>query len=160
MSSPKPLGSHSLSSFALLFPCSDVSSCFSAFSQLPGPQGSVCVPQPRSFLHPFLLAFRPWCADLWDSQVVLVVKNLPARAEDTRDAGLILGGEGPPGGGHGNPLQYSCLENPMDRGAWRATVHRVTKNRTRLKRLSTHMHARPDLCFVLALLQHFLVIIS
>ena len=41
-------------------------------------------------------------------------------------------------GGHGNPLQYSCLENPMDRGAWRATVHRVTKSQTCLKRLSTH----------------------
>ena len=41
------------------------------------------------------------------------------------------------GGGHGNPLQYSCLENPMDRGAWQATVHRVTKSWTRLKQLST-----------------------
>ena len=45
-----------------------------------------------------------------------------------------------PGGGHGNPLQYSCLQNPMDRGAWRATVHRVTKSWTWLKLLSTHMH--------------------
>ena len=45
-----------------------------------------------------------------------------------------------PGGGHGNPLQYSCLENPMDRGAWWATVHRVTKSWTWLKLLSTHMH--------------------
>ena len=43
-----------------------------------------------------------------------------------------------PGGGHGNPLQYSCLENPMDRGAWQAAVHGVTKSQTRLKRLSTH----------------------
>ena len=48
-----------------------------------------------------------------------------------------LGQEDSLGGGHGNPLQYSCLENPMDRGAWRATVHGVTKSRTRLKRLST-----------------------
>ena len=46
-----------------------------------------------------------------------------------------------PGGGHGNPLQYSCLENPMDRGAWRATVHKVTKSQIRLKRLSTHTRA-------------------
>ena len=65
------------------------------------------------------------------SQVVLVVKNPPANAEDIRD----LGGFDPwvgkiPGGGHGNPLQYSCLENPMDRGAWQATVHRVTNSRT------------------------------
>ena len=43
-----------------------------------------------------------------------------------------------PGGRHGNPFQYSCLKNPMDRGAWRATVHRVAKSQTRLKRLSTH----------------------
>ena len=47
---------------------------------------------------------------------------------------LSLGREDSPGGGHGNPLQYSCLENPMDRGAWQATVHRVTKSQTRLKR--------------------------
>ena len=45
-----------------------------------------------------------------------------------------------PGGGHDNPLQYSCLENPMDKGAWRATVHGVTESQTRLKWLSTHMH--------------------
>ena len=45
-----------------------------------------------------------------------------------------------PGGGHGNPLQYSCLENPMDRGAWQAIVHRITKIWTQLKRLSMHAH--------------------
>ena len=54
------------------------------------------------------------------SQVALVVKNLPANAGDV---GLIPGLGRFPGGGHGNPLQYACLENPMDRGAWRATVH-------------------------------------
>ena len=54
------------------------------------------------------------------------------------DAGLIPGLERSPGGGHGNPLQYSCLENPMDRGAWWATVHRVAKSRSRTKQLSTH----------------------
>ena len=64
------------------------------------------------------------------SQVVLEVKNLPANAGDIRDAGLISGLERFPGGGHGNPLQYSCLENPMDRGTWRATVHGVAKNQT------------------------------
>ena len=64
------------------------------------------------------------------SQVVLVVKNLPANAGDMRDAGSIPGLGRSPGGGHGNPLQYSCLKNPMDRGAWRATVHGVTKRWT------------------------------
>ena len=59
-----------------------------------------------------------------------------------RDAGSIPGSEISPGGRHGNPLQYSCLENPMDRGAWRATVHGVAKSQTRLKRLSTHTAAR------------------
>ena len=52
------------------------------------------------------------------SQVVLVVKNLPANAGDIRDMGSIPGSERFPGGGHGNPLQYSCLENPMDRKAY------------------------------------------
>ena len=51
------------------------------------------------------------------------IKNLPAKAGDTRDAGLIPGLGRSLGGGYGNPLQYSCLEHPMDRGAWRATVH-------------------------------------
>ena len=50
-----------------------------------------------------------------------MIKNLPANAGNTRDAGLIPGLGRFPGEGHGNPLQYSCLENPMDRGAWRAT---------------------------------------
>ena len=56
------------------------------------------------------------------SQMVLVVKNLPANAGDVRDVGSIPGLGRFPGGGHGNPLQNSCLENPMDRGAWWATV--------------------------------------
>ena len=56
-----------------------------------------------------------------------LVKNLPGNVEVTGDTGLIPGLEGSPGGGHGNPLQYSCLENPMDRGAWCAIVHRVAK---------------------------------
>ena len=64
------------------------------------------------------------------SQVVLVVKTLPANAGDIRDTGLILGSGRSLGGGHGNPLQYSCLENPTDRGAWRATAHRVAKSQT------------------------------
>ena len=56
-----------------------------------------------------------------------MVKNLPATAEELRDAGSIPGVGRSPGGGNGNPLQYSCLENPMVRGAWRATVHRGHK---------------------------------
>ena len=64
------------------------------------------------------------------SQVVLVVKNLPADAGDTGNIGLIPGSGRSPGGGHGNPLQYSCLENPVDRGAWWATVHGVSQSRT------------------------------
>ena len=65
-----------------------------------------------------------------NSQVVLVVKNMPANAGVIRDMGLILGWGRSPGGGHGNPLQYSCLENPMDRDARQATVHRVTESDT------------------------------
>ena len=66
---------------------------------------------------------------------MLVVQNLPANAGDIRDVGSIPGSGRSLGGGHGNPLQYSCLEHPMDRGAWWATVHRVTKSQTWLKRL-------------------------
>ena len=59
-------------------------------------------------------------------------ENPPASAGDTRDAGWIPGSERSPGGGNGNPLQYSCLGNPMDRGDWQAAVQRVTKSRTQL----------------------------
>ena len=67
------------------------------------------------------------------SQVVLRVKNLPANAGDVRDLGMIPGSGRSPGGRHGTALQYSCLENPMDRGAWQATVLKVTQIWTRLK---------------------------
>ena len=63
------------------------------------------------------------------SQVVLVVKDPPAKAGDITDAGSILGSGRSPGGGHGNPFQYCCLENPMDRRDWWATVHGVTQSR-------------------------------
>ena len=62
--------------------------------------------------------------------MVLVVKNLPADAGDVRDVSSIPGSGRSLGGGHGNPLQYSCLENPMDRGAWWATAYRVAQSRT------------------------------
>ena len=64
------------------------------------------------------------------SQVALEVKNPPANAKDIRDIGFIPGLGRSPGGWHGNPLQYSCLENPMDRGAWRATVQGVERSQT------------------------------
>ena len=57
-----------------------------------------------------------------------MIKNPPANAEDTRDGGSIPGSGRSPGVGNGNLLQYSCLENPMDRAAWQATVHRVTES--------------------------------
>ena len=63
---------------------------------------------------------------------LLVVKSLPVNTGDFRDAGLIPGLGKSPGGEHSNPLQYSCVENPMDREAWWATVHRVTKSRRQL----------------------------
>ena len=63
-------------------------------------------------------------------KVVLLVKNFPANAGDPKDMGLIPGSGRSPGGGNGNPLQYSSLENPMKRGAWLATVHGIAKSRT------------------------------
>ena len=68
--------------------------------------------------------------NLWASLVALAVKNPSANAGDIRDAGSIAGLGRSPGGGHGNPLQYSCLENPMDRRASKDTVHGVTKSWT------------------------------
>ena len=62
------------------------------------------------------------------SQMAQVVKNPPANAGDPKDVGSIPGSGRSPGVGNGNPLQYSCLENPRDRGAWWATVHRVAKS--------------------------------
>ena len=87
-------------------------------------------------------------SELWfstgASQVVLVVKkkkkkNQPANAGDTRDTGSIPGSGRSPGKGNGNPFQYSCLGNPLDRGSWQATVHGVVKSQTRLKD-SVHTH--------------------
>ena len=74
---------------------------------------------------------RKYKLRLGASQVAPVVKNSPANARDVRDVGSIPGSGRSPGGGHGNPLQYSCLENPIDRGAWWATSHlRVAKSWT------------------------------
>ena len=74
-----------------------------------------------------------------------VVKNLPANAGDTRDMGLIPGLRRSPGTGNSNPLQYSYLENSMDRGSWWATVHTVTRSRTWLSaHIHTHTPTHPD----------------
>ena len=74
-----------------------------------------------------------------------MVKSLPANAGDARDTGSIPGSEKYPGEGNDNPLQYPCLGNSMDRGAWQATVHRVTKSQTQLKQLSTHARTQNKL---------------
>ena len=83
-------------------------------------------------VSPFVLSYSVHGA----SQVALVVKNPPTNAGGIRDTGSVLGSGRPLEEGHGSPLQYSCLENPMDRGAWQATVHRVTKSRTGLNYLA------------------------
>ena len=76
-----------------------------------------------------------WC-EVGASQVVLMVKNMPANVGDIGDSSSIPGLGRSPGGGHDNALQCSCLENPMDRGAWWATVHGVPMSQTWLKQLS------------------------
>ena len=70
--------------------------------------------------------------DLWASLWASVGKEPACNVEDARGIGSIPGLGRSPGGGHGNPLEYSCLEKPMGRGAWRATVHSVAKSQTRL----------------------------
>ena len=75
----------------------------------------------------FTLTFVFYC---WASRVALVLKNTPANARDIRDEGSISRSGRSPGGGHGNPLQYSCLENFMVRGDWWVTVHSIAKSQT------------------------------
>ena len=87
--------------------------------------------------------FKNVYADLCPSQVVLMVKNLPANAGDIREACSVPGSGRSPGGGSGNPLQYSCLENPMDRGAWRATGQGLKESdTTEAAHLQAWTHAR------------------
>ena len=69
-----------------------------------------------------------------------MIKNLPTNAENGRDESSIPGSERSPGGENNNPLKYSCLEKPMDTGAWRATVHGVTKSWTQLSDMHTNTH--------------------
>ena len=79
---------------------------------------------------------RPTHGSVVASQVALEVKNLPANTGDIRDVGLIPGPGRSSGEENGNPLQYSCLENSMNRGAWRAVVHGVTKQLDMTKQLN------------------------
>ena len=72
---------------------------------------------------------------------------MPIDAGDEGDAGLICGLGRSPGEGNGNPFQYSCLENPMDRGAWQATVHGVTKNQTWLRMHAHYIYMPSKFCF-------------
>ena len=93
----------------------------------------------RVLLHLMLILYSKYKYQfIRASQVALVGKNMPANAGDIRDSGSVPGLGRSPGGGHDNPLQYSCLESPMDRGAWHTTVHRVAKSWVWLKSLSTH----------------------
>ena len=99
----------------------------------------------RSIIHSGLLSLkdirsvsRLFFLACGSSQVALVVKNPPDSAGDLRDAGLIPGSGRSLGGGYGSPLQFSCLENSMDRGAWWATAHRVVKSWIQVKWLSMH----------------------
>ena len=84
-------------------------------------------------VSPKCIAFFFPSLDIWASQVSLEVKNLPANAEEVRDTGSIPGSGRSSGGGRSNPLQYPCLENPMDRGAWQATVPSVAQSQIQLK---------------------------
>ena len=74
--------------------------------------------------------------------MALLVKNLPVNAGSIGDMGSVPGSRRSAGAGHGNPLQYSCLQNPMDREAWQTTVYRVSKIQAGLKRLSMHILAK------------------
>ena len=86
------------------------------------------------------------CARAWASHVLLVIKNSPANAGNTGDSDSMPGSGRFPGGGHGNAVQCSCLENLMDRDTWRDTVHRVAKSCTRPKLLSTHARVCAESC--------------
>ena len=106
------------------------------------PSGITCLPisqgNPKfiSFTGMYSVAFNQFLGGLPGG---VGIRNLPASAGDIRDMSSILGLGRSSGGGHGNRLQYSCLENPMGRGTWQGIVHRVTKSWRRLKQLSMHI---------------------
>ena len=88
--------------------------------------------------------------------MVLIIKNPPANSGDIRDPGSMSLSGRSPGGGYGNPLQNSCLENLMDRGASWATVHRITKSQTLLKQLNTHVKNVIGKCYLgIIIFYHF-----
>ena len=107
---------------------------------------------PSSFMTKYrnsVLCLLPWHSSLLSniiSVVALVVKNPPVNVGDIRDADSVPGWGRSSGGGHSNPLQYSCLENPMNRGSWWATVLKVRKSQTWLKRQHTSKHCKSTLC--------------
>ena len=114
----------------------------------PGPQQwkrwvlTTRLPENTSLVFCFMCILRA-------SQVAVVVKNLPANAGDIRDVGLIPGSGRSSGVGNDSSLQYSCLENPMDRGVWQATVRGVSKSRARLKHAWTHAYVFYTVNFVI-----------
>ena len=113
------------------------------WSGLPFPSPGT-LPEPEN--QPAPLMFPVFAGEF---QVALMVKNPTTNAWDIRDVDSIPGSGRSLGGGHSNPLQHSCLENPMDQGAWWAIVHRVAKCQTWLKRLSMHTPGKPVLrCYL------------
>ena len=124
---PKNTGLGSLSLLQQIFPTQELNQgllyCRQVLYQL-SYQGSLFLQIPMVITHDR------------DLVMALMVKKPPANAGDVRDMGSIPGSERSPGEGHGNPLQYSWLKNPMNRGALRAIVHRRAKSRTQLKPLS------------------------
>ena len=113
----------------------------SPMSEMKSPWKLSQLNSPSSLLRTFKSLFGPISVFRRSSQVARVEKNPPANAGDVRDVGLIPGLGSSPGGGHKNPLHILAWRISMDRGDWQATVHRVTKNQTLLKWLSTHTRA-------------------
>ena len=115
------------------------------YSSLENPHGqrilACCSPWDHRVRHDWVTKYST-ALEPRASQVVLVAKNLPANAGHIRDVGLIPGSGTSAEGGHGTLLLYSSLENPMNRGAWWATVHSISKNQTQLTWLNTHACTR------------------
>ena len=101
-----------------------------------------------TLLPPGTLCLNPWCLPILPFLGgAMLLRGFPVEESSCqcRRHGLIPGSGRSPGEGNGNQLQHSCLKNPMDRGAWQATVHRVTNSQTQLKQLSTHTWILPRL---------------
>ena len=124
---------HLLSANCLLSPSSVLAGCGRENWQLPWDRRFCLTMSTRLCGREWRNVFAVPSSGSGTSQVALVVKNPPANAGDTGDLSSIPGLGRSPRGGYGNPVQYSCLENPMDRGAWWVKVHRITKHRTQRK---------------------------